>query len=262
MGSFAAAYAILFAPQMKRIIHLVLAKLGYRIVRIEDDSTPSEGLRPFFVLLKRLGFAPKHILDIGANHGYWTRDAIKFFPDARYTLVEPQDNLKTCIQDLIDAGYKIQWINAGASDRAGILRFTIANRDSGSTFALTEEEARAAGLQQITVPVTTINEIAASAGGNLPELVKIDAEGLDLKVLAGASDVLGKTDIFLVEALVCARGYENTAAEVVRFMAGAGYRLMDITDLNRSPKHGVLWLCELAFLRIGSGLLDAASSYE
>jgi hypothetical protein len=32
--------------------------------------------------------------------------------------------------------------------------------------------------------------------------------------------------------------------------------------LNRSPKHGVLWLCELAFLRNGCSLFDAASSYE
>jgi FkbM family methyltransferase len=247
---------------MRRIIHFVLAKLGYRIVRIEDDLTASEGLRPFFELLKRFRFAPKHILDIGANHGFWTRDAIKFFPDARYTLVEPQDNLKPCIQDLFDLGYKIQWINAGASDRSGTLRFTIAKRDSGSTFALTEGQARAAGLQQKTVPVKTVNEIVASAGGDLPDLVKIDAEGLDLKVLAGASDLLGKTDVFLVEALVCAGGYENTVLEVVKFMVNAGYRLIDITDLNRSPRHGVLWLCELAFQRVGSALLDAAKSYE
>lgn len=247
---------------MKRIVHFVLAKLGYRIVRIENDSTASEGLRPFFVLLKQFGFAPKHILDVGANHGCWTRDAIKFFPNARYTLVEPQDRLKTDIQDLLDAGYKIQWVNAGASDREGTLRFTIASRDSGSTFALTEEEARAAGLEQITVPVKTVNEIAASTGGDLPELVKIDAEGLDLKVIAGAGELLGKTDIFLVEGLVCASGYENTAAEVIKVMANAGYRLIDITDLNRSPKYGVLWLCELAFLRVGSTLLDAAKTYE
>lgn len=57
-------------------------------------------------------------------------------------------------------------------------------------------------------------------------------------------------------------GYENTAAEVIKFMANAGYHLMDVTDLNRSPKHGVLWVCELAFLRAGSALLDAATSYE
>jgi hypothetical protein len=79
---------------MKRLIHFVLAKLGYRVVRIEDGPRLSEGLDPFFALLKRFGFAPKNILDIGANRGLWTREAIKFFPEERYTLVEPQDALR------------------------------------------------------------------------------------------------------------------------------------------------------------------------
>jgi FkbM family methyltransferase len=212
-------------------------------------------------LLKRLGFEPKYILDIGANRGMWTREALKFFPNARYTLVEPQDYLKAHIHDLVESGSKIQWINAGASDRSGTMAFTISHRDDSSTFALTEEQARDAGLQQRAIDVMTLNEIAAAVG-DLPDMVKIDAEGLDLKVLAGASDLLGRTDVFLVEAVVCAPGYENTAAEVIKFMANAGYRLIDVTDLNRSPKHSVLWVCELAFLRNGSALLSEADSYE
>jgi FkbM family methyltransferase len=246
---------------MKRIIHLLLAKLGYRIVKIQDGPRASDGLDPFFALLKRLGFEPKYILDIGANRGMWTREALKFFPNARYTLVEPQDYLKAHIHDLVESGSKIQWINAGASDRSGTMAFTISHRDDSSTFALTEEQARDAGLQQRAIDVMTLNEIAAAVG-DLPDMVKIDAEGLDLKVLAGASDLLGRTDVFLVEAVVCAPGYENTAAEVIKFMANAGYRLIDVTDLNRSPKHSVLWVCELAFLRNGSALLSEADSYE
>jgi hypothetical protein len=157
----------------------------------------------------------------------------------------------------------VKLINAGASDRSGKLLFTITKRDDSCSFAYTEVEARAAGLRQTIVPVKTVNEIVESAGGDLPEMVKIDAEGLDLKVLAGATDLFGKTDIFLVEAVVRGGGaYENTVPEVIGFMAAAGYRLLDITDLNRSPKYGVLWLCELAFLRNGSPLFDAASSYE
>lgn len=248
---------------MKKFIHIGLRKLGYRIVRIEDRPRPSEGLEPFFILLRRLGFAPKHILDVGANHGLWTREAIRFFPDAHYTLVEPQDYLQSHIQDLIDRGCKIQWINAGASDRSGTLLFTITKRDDSCSFAYSEEQAHAAGFQQTTVPVKTVNEIVASASGDLPDMVKIDAEGLDLKVLAGASDLFGKTEIFLVEAVLRGGGgYDNTVVEVIQFMANTGYRLLDITDLNRSPKHGVLWLCELAFLKDGSPLFDAASSYE
>jgi FkbM family methyltransferase len=246
---------------MKRLIHSILGKFGYRIVRINDGPRPSEGLNPFFALLKKLGFAPKHIIDVGANRGLWTREAIKYFPDARYTLVEPQDHLKSYIQDLLDGGCRIQWINAGAGDKSVSLRFTVASRDDSSTFALTAEEARQAGFPQTIVEIRTLNQIAAAAGPPLPEMVKIDAEGFDLRVLAGASELLGKTDLFLVEAAVCS-GSENSVAEVVKFMAGAGYRLIDVTDLNRSPKHGVLWLTELAFLRNASPLLDGVTSYE
>jgi FkbM family methyltransferase len=48
----------------------------------------------------------------------------------------------------------------------------------------------------------TLNEIVASSNAPFPEKVKVDVEGFDLKVLAGASELLGKTDIFLVEAAV------------------------------------------------------------
>jgi FkbM family methyltransferase len=247
---------------VKKLVHFILRKLGYRIVKIEDGPRPSEALDPFFILLRRFGFTPRHILDIGANRGLWTREALKFFPEARYTLVEPQDYLKTHIQDLLDGVSKIQWINAGASDHPGTLPFTITSMDGSCSFAYSEEQARAAGFQQMMLPVKTVNEIVASVGGGLPEMVKIDAEGLDLKVLAGASDLLGKTDVFLVEAILRGGGgYENTVAEVIKFMANAGYRLLDITDMNRSPKYGLLWLCELAFLRNGSPLFDAASCY-
>jgi FkbM family methyltransferase len=218
------------------------------------------GHEHFFPLLLRLGFTPKHIVDVGANRSNWTRAAFKYFPNAAYTLVEPQDQLKSYSQDLVAQGCKINWINAGCGDFCGTLPLSVCHRDDASTFVLTDRYGKPTGSQRIIVPMITLNQIVASSGA-VPEMVKIDAEGFDLKVLAGASDLFGKTDIFLVEATVCA-GYDNSVAEVVRFMAKAGYNLMDITDLNRSPKHGVLWLCELAFLREGSPLLDAATSYE
>jgi hypothetical protein len=39
-------------------------------------------------------------------------------------------------------------------------------------------------------------------------------------------------------------------------MAGRDFVLFDITDLNRTQKHGALWLVELAFVR-RNGPLEA-----
>ena len=243
---------------MKRILQGALAKFGYRLSRIA--SVPKDGLTCFFEAIHEAGFSPCHILDVGANHGQWTRSAIRFFPEAQYTLVEPQDDLKVHVQDLVDRGYKIHWVNAALGDKEEILPFAIAPRDNSSTFVF-NKEAQLSDTHQVHMRVTTLNELVASDTAPLPDMVKIDAEGFDLKVLAGATSLIGKTDIFLAEAMVCGP-YENSVPEVVQFMASAGYRLIDITDLERSPRHGVLWLCELAFLRKESPLLDRADSFE
>lgn len=231
--------------EMRQLIHATFRGLGYELIK---TSKRPFGWDRLFSVIKALGFAPQHILDVGANKGGWTRTAIRYFPQAQYTLVEPQDYLKAHVQDLIDRGFKIHWINAGAGDMPGKLAFTVANRDDSGTFTYSAQLAGELGFHQVTVDVKTLNEIVASSDSHLPEMVKIDAEGFDLKVLSGATDLLGRTDIFLVEVNL-AGGWDNSLRAVVERLACSGYRPVDITDLNRSPKCGVLWLVEMAFLR-------------
>lgn len=244
----------------KSVIQTTLKKFGYRLARASDSSIPNYGLNNFFPLLRRFGFDPKHILDIGANRGNWTREAIKYFPRAHYTLVEPQDELKVYVQDLIDRGYSIQWINAGVSDRPGVFPLHILGHDQSSTFVQvprTQSEC----IRKIEVRLRTVNEILGSFGLSIPDMVKIDAEGLDLKVLDGASELFGKTDVILAEASIGQTDFDNTAKTLIEKMADVGYRIIDITDLNRSPQYGVLWLCELAFLRMECTLFEKATRY-
>ena len=155
---------------IKRLTRSTMRRLGYQ--PISNGGFRSEVLSPFLSLLKT-----KHIIDIGANKGDWTRTAIGFFPDAHYTLIEPQDRLKSHIDDLIRDGYKIRWLNAGVGDQAGSLRFTVAGRDDSSTFVMSQQEAASQGLHQEMVEVRTLNEIVASSNLPLPDMVKSDAEG-------------------------------------------------------------------------------------
>jgi FkbM family methyltransferase len=242
---------------MKWLIQSALQQFGLRLVRIREASHRDFGPSVLFKVLQEAGFAPEHVLDVGANHGNWTRVAIRAFPDADYTLLEPQNDLKTHVQDLLNSGRKIRWINGGASDKTETLPFHLSHRDDSSSFLSSDD----APHKIVPVKVWSLDDLLAEHSLPWPQMVKIDAEGFDLKVLRGASGLLGRTDVFLVEAAVLCP-FENSVAATVQFMAEHGYRLIDITEINRSPKTNVLWLTELAFLREGSPLLAAANSYE
>jgi len=252
-----------WSGNVKTAVQSLLRPFGLRLSRLNSVVGPDYGARVLFATLKRFGFAPRHVIDIGANHGNWTRSALQYFPEAEYVLVEPQDHLETCIQDLIDAGSKIRWINAGVADKSGIMRFCISDRDDSSTFLPREQQPQTRVASEMMVEVKTLDDIVSAYNLPTPDLVKIDAEGFDLKVMQGASSLIGKTDVFLLEAGVTGP-FENSVARVISTMEDFGYRLVDITELNRSPKYGVLWLTltELAFLRTSSPLLASVTSYE
>src|ERR1051326_6113053 len=101
----------------RRLVQRTLGKFGLRLVRTAYMDQGESSLQHFFSSIQRLGFDPKHIVDVGANHGAWTRKAVKFFPDADYTLFEPQDHLKSHIQDMVAAGRKIRWVGDRKSTR-------------------------------------------------------------------------------------------------------------------------------------------------
>src|SRR5690348_77183 len=73
---------------IKHLLHSTLGAFGDLLSRLNAAAQPTHGLAPFFGLIQRNGLRPKHLVDAGANHGTWTREALKFFPDADYTLIE------------------------------------------------------------------------------------------------------------------------------------------------------------------------------
>jgi FkbM family methyltransferase len=239
-----------------KLLTPVVSKLGF--VRNVNLYSTDQLLGNLFSTLNKLNFEPQHIVDVGAHHGSWTRNALSHFPDAHYTLLEPQTFMKASIQDLLQVNPKIKFYALGAGEKAGSFKFTIADREDSCSFSYTEEQAKALGFQQIEVPVVTLNDFVPTTGLPIPDVIKIDAEGIDIQVLLGSNDFFGKTEMFFVEAGVMCKEFDNSFLKMATFMDKNGYRLFDITDMNRPFEKSVLWLVELVFIKKG-GFIDSQS---
>lgn len=246
---------------MRNKVKNACARLLRGLTRRLDErmpETPAVGLRElekFFACIQRLAFQPKHIVDVGANRGQWTRTALRYFPNAHFTMLEPQIAMKDHLRDLLLSNSRIQLHSVGAGVTEGESEFTLAERDDSCTFSMTSEQAAELGLEQVRVPVVSLDRLLAQSAAPPPEMLKIDAEGYDLEVIQGAKTVIQSCEVVFVEVGVMCKGLKNDLRTVVNAMASLGFRPCDVTDLNRPWKNGSLWLMELAFIRV-DGTLD------
>lgn len=196
------------------------------------------------------GFRPRHIIDVGANHAKWSRKAHRVFPECIFTLVEPQIEMQPFLDAFCRQAPGSRWIQAGAGAQPGELTFTVIPDTVSSTFRLSAQEAAAQGFQQRSVPIVTLDQLVQDAGYPIPELVKIDAEGFEAEVMKGASTLIGKTELFLLEApLVDPPSGWLSFAELVALMVDYGYEPYDFTTFQKRPYDGAVALCEIAFAR-------------
>lgn len=254
---------------LSRLARLPLARsVGRRCRRYASILDPSGEqnrfhtifLSEFLQLLKSTGYQPSHVVDIGANRGNWTREVRQFFPQSRYTLFEPQANLKQEMEDLL--GDPLVNLNVkGVGKACSEMLFTIHERDDSCSLAWSAERAAQMGYAQIKIPVVTLDSYIESNHLEWPDFIKIDAEGYDLEVLEGATKCLEKATLAMVECAVCNPNMKNTALAVIAFMDLKGFRPLDFTDLNRPFPNRVLWLTEIAFVKKRSDL-DVATSHK
>jgi len=245
---------------LKKIIRKIIDKIAaifgyYRTSRQSVYNNKNDLLTIFYNNIIETGFSPKCIVDVGANTGTWTRTALKFFPTSTYYLIEPQQQLSKNFEDLLKQN-SISFYPIGLGDKEGKFRFTLVDRDDSCSFRFTEEEAIKNGFEQIDVPVTTLNKLIQSKQLLTPDIIKIDAEGLDIEVLNGASDFFGVTEVFLIEASIRNKDFNNTIQTVINFMDEKGYNIFEITDLNRPWSNKLLWLVEIAFVK-KEGIIDS-----
>jgi FkbM family methyltransferase len=224
-------------------------------------ESPNASVARLLNSLKGMGMAPRHIIDIGANHGGWSRTALSIFPKAYISIFEPQQRLAEYLADL-ERNPNIKIHYKGVGDFNGTAPFTFHDRDDSCSFIYVSEDAQVRGFRQSEIEICKLDTIMRNCDFGAADIVKIDAEGLDLQVLDGAGETLSTTEIVLIEASVSNPDYPNSALAVIQKMDCLGFRLFDLTDLNRTPTRNLLWLVEAVFVRKGSAIDEAASTFN
>jgi FkbM family methyltransferase len=240
--------------QIKTSAAKALRGTAQRLDPIAPRNRIPNPLQRSLEVLQSLSFQPKHIVDIGANHGDWTKVALRCFPNANYSLIEPNPQLLPHLTDLLQSNSKISLHQVGIGAENAEFTFNVHPDDTSSSFAFTAERAQSMGCVPLTVPVHRLDTLLSSIPLPPPELIKIDAEGLDLEVLKGAALALSTCQVVFIECAIMCDSMPNDALTVLRIMHDHGFRLFDTSDAVRTPTHKCLWLLEAVFVKMGSGM--------
>jgi FkbM family methyltransferase len=199
--------------------------------------------------LQRLGFAPRTIIDIGAAYGEFSRLCTSYFPAARLLLFEPLAEYKPYLDRVLADFPQAILRTAAAGSQPGRRSINVHPDLVGSSFLReTEEQSDVNGVDR-DVPVTSIDQEVASIELPAPFLLKVDVQGAELEVLAGAEATLPRCDVVILETTLF-----NTFAggpllhEVVAFMAARGFCVYDIMGNLYRPLDGALMQVDVVFV--------------
>jgi len=159
--------------------------------------------------------------DVGASLGAYTRRVAEHAPAARIVAIEA-DPLRAAELERTTRtwGDRVRVEQMAASDAAGTATFHVT--DSPVSGGLTPHEvAEDVAWRPITVPTSTLDQLFAA---DAPDLIKIDVEGAEGRVLAGARALLeaGRTN-WLIELHEWAPA-DGSPDKVRALMHSHGYR--------------------------------------
>jgi FkbM family methyltransferase len=200
--------------------------------------------------IKRFGFAPANVLDVGAFQGDWTRACLSVYPNARITCVEPQDSQQQKLGNLASQEKNIRVIQVllGRTDRSSVPFF---ETGSGSSALLENPETSK------TKPMKMIDTLIKSGEIGPPHFLKLDVQGYEIEVLEGWTKGFEQCEVIQCEiSLLPLIPKAPLLHEVVAYLYNRGFMMFDVTELIRSPSDGAVWQIDALFCRKDSPLRD------
>jgi len=170
--------------------------------------------------------------------------ALDLFPKAQIVGVDPLQERLPYLEQLKGENDRFDFVSAVAGeDDGGTVELAVTDDLDGSSVHGSEGETR-------SVPVHSIDAIAAMKGLKGPYFLKFDTHGFEMPILRSAEKVLSETRFVVMEAYNFRHTPETLLFhEMIAFMATKGFRVSHLVDVLNRPSDGALWQVDLMFAR-------------
>jgi FkbM family methyltransferase len=243
---------------MKAVAKKILRRFGIRISRSAQPNR-FQAMEETLLLLQKLRFAPDRIIDGGANQAQWAGIAARVFPSASLHLIDPQPACQSALQQFKAGhpGTQIHPVALTESGKASVTMFDVDGSGSSGAF-VGSPEVFASGLNPVTLPATTLDELFANVvPSDERVLLKLDLEGHELAALRGAERLLKQIEVLITEAHIFApAAWQRTVfGEITAEMQRNGFELFDIASLSGRSRDARLRIGDFVFVNKSSSLL-------
>jgi FkbM family methyltransferase len=227
-----------------------LERMGLHVAR--GPANRFEAMEHALMQLRSRGYAPRVVIDGGANVGRWTELAHTIFPDADYLLVEPQPACLPALQDVARRRPRVQVFNYALTE-PGRDSVTMIGSDSDSTsegaWIPLDSRGANAGLQ---VPANTLDALFAKRSDQTSRtFLKLDLEGYEYSAFLGATELLKSVEVILSEVRFydVERSGHHTFTDIVSLLREHRFIVYDVVRLLPRSRDGRLFFGDVLFVR-------------
>ncbi|HYG35246.1 MAG TPA: FkbM family methyltransferase, partial [Clostridia bacterium] len=198
--------------------------------------------------LKRQGFAPDFVVDIGSSSGIWSDMAKRVFPQARFVLVDPLHSQYLKKSDwFFRKNPDFECVPVAVSDKPGEAELQVSSDLYGSSL-LSPDDFRT--YESLKVPVLTLDQIVHQRRLAGRGLLKIDVQFAEHLVLAGAKEFLPQVDALIVElSMIRYTDEAKLFPEMCDLIRRLGFRYYEDLGGWRSPVDGTMLQKDVLFVR-------------
>jgi len=241
------------AKLLKASVRRMCALAGFDIRRIAPGvllPAAADSVRHTLEQARLIGFVPQTVIDVGAAYGSFTALCQTVFPRAQYLLIEPLEEYRRLLEEAKQSSGSIEYCLAAAAAHEGEIAINVHPDLVGSSLCREVESGTGVNGVERTVRSVTIDRLVAEKRLSGPYLLKVDVQGAELDVLAGAERTLGDAELVVLEVSFF-KFFEAgpECAEVIAYMKGRGFVPYDIVGRQYRPLDGAMSQADIAFVR-------------